>query len=70
MTTYKLVTDQLLQCLQKQVKKAQCEPDVRQYTPISSSDATGSIGDVTYDNNFIYVKIAATTWKRSALSSF
>lgn len=70
MANYKLVTDKLLSCLQAQVRKAQCEPDLRLYTPTSSSDPSGGIGDVTYDANFIYVKLAATTWKRSALSSF
>lgn len=39
------------------------------FTPTSSADTTGVVGQLTLDNNYIYVK-TATGWKRSALSSF
>ena len=39
------------------------------YTPTSSADANGNIGDVCWDGDYIYVKTAAG-WKRTTLSSF
>lgn len=38
-------------------------------TPSSSADATGSIGDVRYDDNYIYIKTSAG-WKRSSLGTW
>ena len=38
-------------------------------TPASATD-TGSAGDICWDANYIYVCIAANTWKRSALSTW
>ena len=39
------------------------------YTPTSSADANGNVGDVCWDGDYIYVKTAAG-WKRTTLSSF
>jgi hypothetical protein len=39
------------------------------YTPTSSADSNGNTGDISWDNNYIYVKTSAG-WKRSALSTF
>lgn len=39
------------------------------YTPTSSSDANGNVGDISWDENYIYIKTAAG-WKRTTLSSF
>lgn len=39
------------------------------YTPSSSSDTNGSIGDVAWDDDYIYIKTGAG-WKRTALSTF
>ena len=39
------------------------------YTPQSSSDINGYEGNITRDNNFLYVK-TANGWKRSSLESF
>jgi hypothetical protein len=39
------------------------------YTPSSTDDAHGSIGDVTWDNSHVYIKTAAG-WKRATLSTF
>ncbi|MBO9204503.1 MULTISPECIES: hypothetical protein [Niastella] len=41
----------------------------KKYTPTSSSDANGNVGDMSWDDNFIYIK-TAEGWKRSTLSSF
>lgn len=38
-------------------------------TPSSSSD-TGNAGDVCWDSNYLYVCVAANTWKRAALSTW
>ncbi len=39
-------------------------------TAPASSGATGTIGEIRYDANFMYVCTATNTWKRSALSSW
>ncbi|MFC1683266.1 hypothetical protein ACFL0G_03560, partial [Candidatus Zixiibacteriota bacterium] len=39
------------------------------YTPISSADANGNVGDVAWDENYVYIKTSGG-WKRSALSTF
>lgn len=38
-------------------------------TPASST-ATGSEGDICWDSDYVYVAVAANTWKRSALSTW
>ncbi|NHA04091.1 hypothetical protein G7092_09800 [Mucilaginibacter sp. HC2] len=40
-----------------------------QYTPSSSADTHGVIGDQAYDNNYFYIK-TSTGWTRSALTTF
>lgn len=39
------------------------------FTPANSADANGNIGDVAWDDNFVYVK-TSTGWKRTSLSAF
>ncbi|MEZ5016978.1 MAG: hypothetical protein R2800_07985 [Flavipsychrobacter sp.] len=39
------------------------------YTPTSSSDTNGEAGDVSWDDDYIYIK-TSTGWKRSALTTF
>jgi hypothetical protein len=39
------------------------------YTPTSTADALGNVGDIAHDVNYIYVKTSAG-WKRAALSTF
>jgi hypothetical protein len=39
------------------------------YTPTSSADPNGNVGDIAWDNNFLYVK-TSVGWKRAALSTF
>jgi hypothetical protein len=39
------------------------------YTPTSSADANGNVGDIAWDANYIYVK-TASGWKRTALTTF
>ena len=43
--------------------------EARAFTPTSSADTTGAVGDVGYDSSFIYVRTAGG-WKRSALVAF
>ena len=38
-------------------------------TPASAA-ATGTVGTITYDNDYIYVCIATDTWKRVAISTW
>jgi hypothetical protein len=44
-------------------------PQIPQFTPASSA-AKGVQNTITYDANFLYVCIAADTWRRVALSVF
>lgn len=39
------------------------------YTPSSTADLNGAIGDISWDDSYFYVKTSAG-WKRSALSTF
>jgi hypothetical protein len=39
------------------------------YTPTGTSDTNGNVGDLAWDNNYIYVKTGGG-WKRAALSTF
>ena len=39
------------------------------YTPSSSNDAAGNEGNITRDDNYMYVK-TSTGWKRTNLESF
>ena len=39
------------------------------YTPTSTSDTNGNVGDIAWDDNYIYVK-TSSGWKRAALSTF
>lgn len=41
----------------------------KKYTPTSSSDPNGAEGDVSWDDNYMYIK-TSSGWKRSALSTF
>ncbi len=39
------------------------------YTPTSSADVNGNIGDIAWDDSFIYTKVS-TGWKRASLIAF
>ncbi|MGB9851706.1 MAG: hypothetical protein ACPLPX_02450 [Candidatus Kapaibacteriota bacterium] len=39
------------------------------YTPSGTADVNGNVGDVTWDDDYIYVK-TSTGWKRAALSTW
>lgn len=67
---YKLVTDRLLKELKNEVECLSCHPKASTYVPTSSSDTNGCVGQISYDTNFLYIKVSATTWKRASLSSF
>ncbi len=40
-----------------------------EFTPTSTSDTTGELGNIAYDGSFIYIK-TSTGWLRASLSSF
>ncbi|OGC09040.1 hypothetical protein A2246_01340 [candidate division WOR-1 bacterium RIFOXYA2_FULL_37_7] len=42
---------------------------VKSYTPGDSSTATGNVGDIAWDSNYIYIK-TNDGWKRSNLIAF
>jgi hypothetical protein len=39
------------------------------YTPTSSSDPNGNVGDISWDENYIYIR-TSSGWKRSSLGTF
>jgi len=39
------------------------------YTPTGSTDTNGNIGDIVWDDNYVYVK-TSVGWKRAALAAF
>ena len=41
----------------------------KKYTPTSTSDTHGAEGDISWDDNYIYIK-TSSGWKRSSLSTF
>jgi hypothetical protein len=50
-------------------KAAKTRSVSKMYTPTSSADAAGEVGQITYDNNFMYIRLA-TGWQRTALNTF
>jgi hypothetical protein len=38
--------------------------------PYQTNDSRGKIGELRWDSNFVYVKVGASSWNRSQLSSF
>lgn len=42
------------------------------YTPTSSADTNGNVGDIAWDDNYFYMRVSSgvTKWVRSALSAF
>lgn len=43
---------------------------IPEFTPTSSDDIRGNIGDITRDNNYIYIKTSNNLWKRILLEIF
>ena len=39
------------------------------YTPTSSADANGNVGDIAWDDDYVYIK-TSTGWKRAALTAW
>lgn len=58
-----------LRKLEKSVKSANCCPTAVSYTPTSSTDTFGVVGEIAYDNNYFYVK-TSQGWKRISLTTF
>lgn len=44
-------------------------PQIQSTIPSSSSSA-GDLGDISFDDNFLYVCVNLNTWRRVALSTF
>lgn len=51
------------------IKELYNNPSIPNYTPSSSGDTYGSVGNVTIDDNYLYVK-TNNGWKRTTLESF
>ena len=53
----------------KEIATGQTTNVIVEYTPTSSSDIYGVIGEITRDDNYLYVK-GNNGWKRTNLESF
>ena len=51
------------------IKEIYNNPSIPNYTPSSSGDTYGSVGNVTIDDDYLYVK-TNNGWKRTTLESF
>ena len=51
------------------IKEIHNNPSIPNYTPTSSNDSYGNIGNVTSDDDYLYVK-TNNGWKRTSLESF
>lgn len=43
---------------------------IPEFTPISSNDSNGNVGNITRDTNYLYVKVSDNKWKRINLEDF
>ena len=51
------------------IKEIHNNPSIPNYTPTSSNDSYGNIGNVTSDDDYLYIK-TNNGWKRTSLQSF
>ena len=51
------------------IKEIHNNPSIPNYTPTSSNDSYGNIGNVTSDDDYLYIK-TNNGWKRTPLQSF
>jgi len=51
------------------IKEIRNNPSIPNYTPSSSNDSYGNIGNVTSDDDYLYIK-TNNGWKRTSLQSF
>ena len=61
--------DNILPLLVESIKEIHNNPSIPNYTPSSSGDTYGSVGNVTIDDDYLYVK-TNSGWKRTTLESF
>ena len=51
------------------IKEIHNNPSIPNYTPTSSNDTYGNIGNITTDDDYLYIK-TNNGWKRTSLQSF
>ena len=51
------------------IKEIHNNPSIPNYTPTSSGDTYGNVGNITTDDNYLYIK-TNNGWKRTSLESF
>jgi len=51
------------------IKEIYNNPSIPNYTPTSSGDTYGNVGNITTDDNYLYIK-TNNGWKRTSLESF
>ena len=61
--------DAITPLIVESIKEIHNNPSIPNYTPTSSNDSYGNIGNVTSDDDYLYVK-TNNGWKRTSLESF
>jgi hypothetical protein len=61
--------DAITPLIVESIKEIHNNPSIPNYTPTSSNDSYGNIGNVTSDDDYLYIK-TNNGWKRTTLQSF
>ncbi len=61
--------DAITPLIVESIKEIRNNPSIPNYTPTSSNDSYGNIGNVTSDDDYLYIK-TNNGWKRTPLQSF
>ena len=61
--------DAITPLIVESIKEIRNNPSIPNYTPSSSNDSYGNIGNVTSDDDYLYIK-TNNGWKRTSLQSF
>ena len=61
--------DAITPLIVESIKEIHNNPSIPNYTPTSSNDSYGNIGNVTSDDDYLYIK-TNNGWKRTSLQSF
>ena len=59
----------ILPLLVESIREIYNNPSIPNYTPTSSNDTYGNVGNITTDDDYLYIK-TNNGWKRTSLQSF
>jgi len=71
---YNTEDDALFMAIEGQDERIQISAGARSamsdYVPSSSSDSSGYLGQMAYDDDYLYIKTGSSTWQRVAISTW